>query len=228
MKFTICNEIFGKWPFERACELARRAGYEAIEIAPFTLGKPIREISATERREMRRVAEEAGLEISGLHWLLAGTEGLHLTHPEREVRQRTGEYLGELVRLCHELGGRFMVLGSPKQRNLAPGMGFEEGWGRALETLAPALGLAVERGVTVCFEPLAPSETNFINTAAEAVRLAKASGSPAMKIILDVKAMSSESRSIPEIIAASAPDFAYFHANDTNLKGPGFGAVDFH
>lgn len=51
--------------------------------------------------------------------------------------------------------------------------------------------------------------------------------SPAMSVILDVKAMSSESRSIPQIIRESAGQFAYFHANDTNLKGPGFREVDF-
>ena len=48
-----------------------------------------------------------------------------------------------------------------------------------------------------------------------------------MSIILDVKAMCSESKPIPQIIAESAGNFAYFHANDANLKGPGFGDVDF-
>src|SRR5439155_10649443 len=47
------------------------------------------------------------------------------------------------------------------------------------------------------------------------------------KIILDVKAMSSESKPVPQIIRESWPYFAYFHANDKNLKGPGFGEVDF-
>jgi sugar phosphate isomerase/epimerase len=51
--------------------------------------------------------------------------------------------------------------------------------------------------------------------------------SPSLKVILDVKAMSSEKKSIPEIIRESWPNFAYFHANDKNLKGPGFGDVDF-
>ena len=32
---------------------------------------------------------------------------------------------------------------------------------------------------------------------------------------------------IPDIIRESAGEFAYYHANDENLKGPGFGDVDF-
>jgi hypothetical protein len=72
---------------------------------------------------------------------------------------------------------------------------------------------------------LAPSETNFINTAAEAIRFVNYFHTSSFKIILDVKAMSSEAIAIPEIIKSSWPHFAYFHANDRNLKGPGFGDV---
>ena len=54
-----------------------------------------------------------------------------------------------------------------------------------------------------------------------------------MSVILDVKAMCGEpggdgtAAAVPEIIRASAGRFDYFHANDRNLKGPGFGDVDF-
>src|SRR4029079_250481 len=87
---------------------------------------------------------------------------------------------------------------------------------------------AEDRGVVICFEPLAPSETDFVNTAAEGIHFAEQFKSPAMSIILDVKAMSSEGKPIPDIIRESAGKFEYFHANDPNLKGPGFGDVDFH
>ena len=82
--------------------------------------------------------------------------------------------------------------------------------------------------MVICFEPLAPAETNFVNTAEEGMRFAAQFQSPAMAIILDVKAMCAEAKPIPQIIRECAGKFAYFHANDRNLKGPGFGAVDFH
>ena len=81
--------------------------------------------------------------------------------------------------------------------------------------------------MTICFEPLAPAETNFINTAAEALQFVERLNSPRFQIILDVKAMCSEAKPIPQIIRESWPRFAHFHANDKNLKGPGFGEVDF-
>jgi sugar phosphate isomerase/epimerase len=93
--------------------------------------------------------------------------------------------------------------------------------------LRDAVRRAEERAVTICLEPLAPAETNFINTAAEAIEFVRPFGSERFKIILDVKAMCAESKPIPQIIRDSWPHFAHFHANDRNLKGPGFGDVDF-
>jgi sugar phosphate isomerase/epimerase len=131
------------------------------------------------------------------------------------------------VEFCGDLGGQFMVVGSPKQRNILEGVSPEQAWDWAAAAFRQPVRRAEDREVTICFEPLAPSETNFINTAADAIRLTEQVQSPRFKIILDVKAMSSEARPIPQIIAESWPHFAYFHANDKNLKGPGFGEIDF-
>src|SRR5689334_13197935 len=103
MKFAICNETFLDWPFERAFEFAAECGYTGIEIAPFTMALDAREISAAWRAEVRRQADSAGLEVVGLHWLLAKTSGYYLTTPDAAVRRRTAEYLQELARLCRDL-----------------------------------------------------------------------------------------------------------------------------
>jgi sugar phosphate isomerase/epimerase len=39
--------------------------------------------------------------------------------------------------------------------------------------------------------------------------------------------MCSEAKPIPQVIRETWPNFAHFHANDQNLKGPGFGEVDY-
>ncbi len=227
MKFGICNEIFQGWNIEDAMGFAAKAGYDCIEIAPFTLAKYVTEIPAAERRRIREAAARAGIGISGIHWVLVQAEGMFLNHAEAAVRQRSAEYFCELVEFCHDLGGKIIVVGSPKQRNVPEGVSPEQAWAWAQETFRPAVARAAERGVTICLEPLAPSETNFINTAAEAIRFVQEQNNAAFKIILDVKAMCSESKPIPQIIRESWPHFAYFHANDRNLKGPGFGDVDF-
>lgn len=227
MKFAICNEIFQHWKLADACACAAKAGYDAIEIAPFTIANFVTDISMTERQRIRETAARAGVAISGIHWVLVKAEGMHLTHPDAAVRERTAKYFGELVDFCGDVGGRFIVVGSPHQRNLLPGVAYEQAWEWATGVFREPVMRAEQRGVTICFEPLAPAETNFINTAAEAIRFTQQLNTPHFKIILDVKAMCSEAKPIPQIIRESWPHFAYFHANDRNLKGPGFGDVDF-
>jgi len=138
MKFAICNETFAGWPLDKALAFAAKCGYTGIELAPFTLAIPsvvrdVREIRPAQRAEIRHQADAAGLEVVGLHWLLAKTEGLYLTSPDPATRRRTAEYLGELARLCHDLGGWVLVLGSPQQRNLLPGVTHEQALDYAVE-----------------------------------------------------------------------------------------------
>ena len=111
MKFAICNETFGSWPPERSVAFASECGYTGLEIAPFTLGPTAGAISPAMRQEIRRQVEDADLAVVGLHWLLAKTEGYHLTSPEASVRERTAKYLVELGHLCRDLGGQIMVFG---------------------------------------------------------------------------------------------------------------------
>jgi sugar phosphate isomerase/epimerase len=227
MKFGICNEIFQGWNLDDTFRYAARVGYDAVEIAPFTITKYVTDLPAAERVRIKDSAARAGIAISGLHWVLVQAEGMYLTSPDAEVRRRTARYFVDLVECCADLGGARIIVGSPKQRNLTEGVSYEQAWGWAAEVFRDAVRRAEERGVVICFEPLALSETNFVNTAEEGVRFARQFGSPAMSIILDVKAMCSEEKPIPQIIRESAGQFAYFHANDRNLKGPGFGDVDF-
>ena len=111
MKYGLCNEMFVDWPFDKAFAFTRECGYTGIELAPFTMGADATCISAEKRKEVKRQADEAGLEVIGLHWLLAKTEGYYLTSPDADVRKKTADYLKELTRLCADVGGTIMVLG---------------------------------------------------------------------------------------------------------------------
>ena len=77
------------------------------------------QISQNQIEEVVALAKEHGLEIIGLHWLLAFTQGLNLTSPEEATRIRTADYLIQLAQICRQLGGHVMVLGSPQQRQMA-------------------------------------------------------------------------------------------------------------
>lgn len=227
MKYAICNETFQDWPFDKAFKYARSLGYTGIEIAPFTLEAPAPDFSAASRDLLKNQIKDAGLECVGLHWLLAKTTGFYLTTPDEAVRALTGQRLADLANLCADLDGTIMVLGSPLQRNLLPGVTHEQAMDLAADTIRRAMPVLEDRGVTLALEPLAKTEGDFLNTAALGIELAEKVASPNCRLHLDVKAMSGEEKPVPEIIRDSAAWLAHFHANDPNLLGPGMGEVVF-
>ena len=228
MKFAICQELFEGWEWERQCQTIAAIGYTGIELAPFTLASRIGEVSAARRRELKSIAEAHGLSICGLHWLLAKTEGLHLTTDDAAVRHATSQYVIELANACADLGGTIMVFGSPAQRNIPPGVTRDQAYANAAEVFRAATSVLSDRGVTIAMEPLTSKETNFVNTCAEAVELMRLVDHPNFALHQDVKAMLSESIPIPELIAQYAACTCHFHVNDDNLLGPGMGRTDYH
>lgn len=227
MKYAICNETFQDWPFEKAFSYAREVGYTGIEVAPFTLAPSATEVTPEQRETVKQQIKDAGLECVGLHWLLAKTEGFYLTTPDEAIRERTGNYLKELAKLCRDLEGSIMVLGSPQQRNLLEGVSHEQGMAYASEAIKSAIPVLEDCGVTLALEPLGRAEGDFLNTAASGIELAQMVDSPNCRLHLDVKAMSDEDKPIADIIRESKDWTAHFHANDPNLLGPGMGEVEF-
>lgn len=228
IRLGICNELFEGWDLADVCRTVKGLGYEGLEIAPFTLAPLITDLDAARRREIKRTIEDAGLETIGLHWLLAKTEGFYLTSPNAETRRRTGDYLIALAEAARDLGGSLLVLGSPKQRDLLPGVSYQEAEGHALEVFQRVMPEIGAMGIDLCIEPLAPSETNFLNTCAQAEAMIQKVNHPHFKLHMDVKAQSGETdATVPELIRRHARDAGHFHAQDVNLKGPGMGDVDF-
>ncbi len=228
IRLGICNELFEGWDFADVCRTVKAIGFEGLEIAPFTLAPRITDLSLARRRELRAIVEDNGLTTIGLHWLLAKTEGFYLTTPDAAVRRRTADYLIALAEATRDLGGSLMVFGSPKQRDLLPGVSYGQALDYATEVfqaIMPALG---SFGVDFCLEPLAPSETNFLNTCEQANELIARINHPRFLLHMDVKAQSSETAgTVPELITRFAAKAGHFHAQDVNLRGPGMGELDF-
>ncbi len=228
MKFGICSEIFKDWnDIGRAIDYAKEIGYDGIEIAPFTLSQYVTGIPAATRQEIVQRAAAADLEVLGIHWVFVGPEGVHLTHPDASIRAFTVKYLIDLVNFCGDLGGKIIIFGSPKQRNIEEGVTPEQAFDFAREAFGKAMPVCEERGVTILMEPLTHLETNFCTTAEETVRLIDAVQHPNFQLILDTKAMAFEKESRADLIKKYAAYMKHYHANDENLDGPGFGEVDF-
>ena len=228
MKFALCNEVFQHLSLEDGFSRIAEIGYQGVEIAPFTLKENPLEIEEKDADRCIEAAKSAGIEIVGLHWLMAKTEGLHLTHPDEGMRSAACEYLKKLTLLTARMGGDTMVLGSPQQRNLKPGTPYEVAFERAVTIIREVSELAGEYGVTLAVEPLSPVETSFLSSCREARRFIAAVNRPACRMHLDMKAMAHEPAGTLATIYDHRWEVAHFHGNDVNHRGPGQGPTDLH
>lgn len=227
MKFALCNEIFRNLTLENAFQKIADIGYQGVEVAPFTLQANPRNLTKFDADRCLTAAEKAGLEVVGLHWLMAETEGLHLTHSDPAILELTKEYLIKLGQLTARMNGSILVLGSPQQRNLLPDTTYEQAFERAVNLMKMVCQEIEDLGVAFAIEPLAKVETDFLSSCAEGSDFVRAVDHPACGLHLDVKAMTAEPHGVCPAIQEFHEHCIHFHANDSNLRGPGQGDTNF-
>lgn len=226
MKLSLCNEVIRELPFERQCALAAALGYEGLEVAPFTLGDDAWRMPAPKRAAVRRACADAGVEVSGLHWLLAAPAGLSISTDDRGVWQRSLDVMLSSIELCADLGGAYLVHGSPAQRRVAQ----PDDAKRVEEAWAAAAAAAEKAGVIYCLEPLARPDCNFVNTLGEAEAIVRRIDSPAFRLMVDTLASGLEEKeTVAELIRRWMPTglMAHVQFNDRNKRGPGEGTDKF-
>jgi D-psicose/D-tagatose/L-ribulose 3-epimerase len=230
MRIALCNEVLQPQPFERQCEIAAALGYDGLEVAPFTLAADPMTLTDAQALAFGRIAQDAGLRIFGLHWLLVAPAGLSIVAADARLREKTAAVMERMVELCRLMGGNYLVHGSPKQRSVPVGDTREAAWERALACFGRAAARARQCGVTYCVEPLSPRETDLVNTVAEAVEMVQAIASPAFKTMIDCSAAGqAEAQSVEALMARWMPSgvIAHVQLNDPNRRGPGQGAMPF-
>jgi sugar phosphate isomerase/epimerase len=229
MRIALCNEVIRELAFERQCEFARKVGYDGLEVAPFTLGDEPQLLPASRRSELRRAASDAGIAITGPHYLMIAPKGLCITSSDAGQRARTVEVMQRLCGLAADLGAKILVHGSPAQRRLEPGRETEgRKWGA--ECFSAVAGAAQQAGVVYCIEPLAGPDANFINTVEEATAIVRAVDNPALRTMVDCAAAGrAEAQPIPDLLRQWLPTglIGHVHLNDPNRRGPGEGELQF-
>jgi sugar phosphate isomerase/epimerase len=228
LTINLCTEVVRELDFRGQCAFARAAGYDGLEVAPFTLAADPTALSDRKVAEFRRIAESEGIAIAGLHWLLAEPAGLSITSPDAAVARTTREAGRRLVDLCTGLGGTYLVHGSPGQRQIEPGHE-KECRDQAFAYFVAVADAAVAAGVRYVVEPLARVDTGLVNTLDEALDLIARIGSPALATMVDCYAASANDEDIPALLDRWLPTGAIFHVhfNDDDRRGPGQGKIDF-
>lgn len=228
LKQAICNEAFEGWDFGESCKAIRKAGYEGIEIAPFTLGEDPALVPPARRRELRAIMAAEGLEFVGLHWLMVAPKGLHVTTPDDELRAKSWLHIRNLVDLCADLGENgIMVFGSPFQRATTGGATVEEATGRYVDGLTEVAPHAAARGVTILVEALPKAQCDVVRTLDEAAAIVNEINSPGVRTMFDTHNAVDEVEPHAALVARHYDLIRHVHVNEMDGKHCGMGGYDF-
>ena len=225
LRYALCNEVLRELDFSAQAKLASSLGYDALEVAPFTLdAEAPHRLPAARRVELRHIAEDAGVPIAGLHWLLVAPASLSITDARHHAK--TLDVMRALIDLAADLGARYLVHGSPAQRRVEATGDAE----RAEEAMALAARHAGAAGLTYVLEPLDSAQTNWAASVAEAVGIVTRIGDPALRTMIDVRAAGcGEAESVPGLLRRWVPTglIVHVHLNDRNRRAPGQGSDRF-
>lgn len=225
-RLALCNEVLAPRTFAEQCDYASRLGYRGLEVAPFTLAEDPGDISDAQASAWRAMAADHGLVICGLHWLLVAPKNLSISSPDAVVRARTDAFISRLVALCAQLGGSYLVHGSPAQRNPAAGQSPDDALARATEAWVKAGEQATRAGLSYCIEPLSRDQTSVVNTVAQAMRIVSSANQPGLRTMLDTSSAGlTEEEPLDRLIDRWWPGggLAHVQLNDRNRRGPGQG-----
>jgi D-psicose/D-tagatose/L-ribulose 3-epimerase len=169
-----------------------------------------------------RLTREAGL-------LVTCSDGLpreaDVTSEDAAIRASGLDHLRRAVRLAAAMGAQSLA-----GVTYAPWGAFEPGrkadrLARSAEVLGQLDGDLREHGVTLGLEALNRFETDLLNTAAEAVALAEATGSDRIGVLLDSFHLNIEEKDPRAAIARTGTRLSHFHVSDNDRGVPGSGHV---
>lgn len=227
MMYSICNELFGETSLDMVFQEAKRLGYDALEIAPFTISGDVTSISSENRRQIIDLANKHDIGIVGTHWILLSKREFHFFNKNGICNHDTIDYIKKVIEFTSDIGGEIIVFGSSKLRSVPSKELMKIAWKSAIEALREIGDCAKENKTYFCLEPLSEDQTNFINKVDEAVCLIDEVRSDNVKLILDVRSMCYENKAFSEMIEMGKSHLKHFHANDCNGYIPGTGTADY-
>ena len=210
------------WAPEQAGEAMRRLaalGVAGVEVAPTRIAAWDR-LRAAEVTAYRRMAEDAGLQVSSVQAVFYGRPELQLLGHAASFRAMA-EHMRVAAAVAAGLGAGVAVFGAPQNRRRGE-MGEGDAESLGAERLRVLGDIAADAGLVIGIEPAPPCYgADFLLHAASVRRLVAACGHRAVRTHLDTACVTLAGDRIEEEIAATGAGLAHFHIAEPELGGFG-------
>lgn len=201
-------------------------GFTGLEVAPSRQwNETWRGLTISDVTSYRREIEAAGLSCAGLHSLFYDHPHLGLFR-DPESRKESLEFLVHLSGVCRDLGGRTLIWGGGRNRGDVP---LVNAVTESINFLGEYVTRTEDHGTCLCFEPLGPNDSDFINSVHDSIHIAETVNHPAVRVQVDAKALMQNNEMNAETLDAARPLLVHAHTNEPDLGILGAsGQIDHH
>jgi len=225
MRLAISNIAWDRVDDEVIARLLQRFRVDAIDVAP---GKYFPEPAKATDGGIAQVKDwwfKRNIEITGMQALLFGTTGFNVFGPPA-VQDAMLKHLTAVCRIGAGLGAKQLVFGSPKNRDRA-GLADQEAIDVAGFFFRRLGNIAQSHGVVICLEPNPTCYgANFMTTSAETAQVVRQIAHPAVRMQLDIGAMTINDESPMAVLQDCALLTEHIHASEPGLLPLGDGRTD--
>tara|TARA_B100001250_G_C19697836_1_gene743402 strand:- start:173 stop:985 length:813 start_codon:yes stop_codon:yes gene_type:complete len=190
-------------------------GFQGLEVAPSKVWVNVKNVSFQDVQKYKKEVKSSGLEIIGLHSLFWDQPDLGL-FIDKYTRKNTLDFLVHLSKICSDLGGYFLVFGSPQARR-RNGLTVKDA---DLITIDFFSELSVEvenHGTCFVIEALGEDESDYINSLEHAMRITEQVSRKEFQSHVDAKAVFNAKESNYSVFKRIKKTLKHCHVNDPGL-----------
>ena len=216
MRLSISNIAWETADDDAVAGILHEYDIDAIDVAP---SKYFPVIANATERDIRRVFtwwKDKGIDIVGMQSLLYGTQGLNI-FGDTSSQLALLEHLHHVCRIGAGLGARWLVFGSPRNRDRT-GLSDNQAHDRAVTFFRRAGNIAAQHGVTLCLEAVAPMYgANFMTTTTDCATVVRSTDHPAIRMLLDTGAIQINGEDPAKMVTATEDLVEHIHLAEPGL-----------
>lgn len=217
MNLAISNIAWDEEYDDEIYRIMNDSGIRGLEIAPTKIWDDIFDLDIISVQKFDQKLRKQNIRPIAMQSLLYGKPDLIIwgTPP---VREKTINYLTQVLKIAKELEIGALVFGSPKNRIIPKELELKDAEEIAIEFFRAMADVAVRYQTMICIEPNPEAYgTNFLNTTREALSFVTKINHPGLKVNIDTGTISLNSEEDWDYLKAHSGYIGHVHISEPFL-----------